>query len=555
MLCELEIRNFAVIEAARLEFGAGLNILSGETGSGKSLIVDAIEAALGGRVSSELVRSGAEKAWVTAVFSELPVQTAELLLALGLEPEADGVLVVNREIEARGRSLGRLNGRVVPLSSLREVTASLVDLYGQHEHQSLLRADRQLELLDAFAAEAVAAREAVAVLNRRLREIRAALGGLADEREAARREEIWSYQLEEIGRADPRPGEDLELEDRREILLHREKLLVLGQRAYDLLYGGNGAALDGMGVALKALEEAAGLDPHLQVPARDLRGCLEEAKEVARDLSRYLETVEADPGELERVEERLEGLRELKRKYGAGLAEVLAYREKTAADLACLREKQEQAGEWREEERRVENALMKAAAELSARRRQAAGELSVAVEAELESLGMGQAIFRVEVSAGATERTDRVEFLLGANVGETARPLAKVASGGELSRVMLAIRTVCSRPAAPAGLPTLVFDEVDAGLGGKAASKLADKLKGAAASVQVLAVTHLPQVAVAGERHFLLEKGTEDGRTVAGVKLLQGEERALEIARMLAGETGAKALDHARELLDRGMAG
>ncbi len=550
MLCELEIKNFAVIEAARLGLGPGLNILSGETGSGKSLIVDAIEAALGGKVSSDLVRSGEEKAWISAVFNDLPSETEALLAAIGLEPETDGILVVSREIEAKGRSLGRINGRTVPLSSLREITASLVDLYGQHEHQSLLRNDRQLDLLDAFAAEVVEAREGVAVLHRSLREVRAALGEVADEQEAVRREEIWSYQLEEIGRAAPRPGEDRELEERREILLHREKLLGLGQEAYNVLYGGDAAALDGISVAVKALEEAAGYDQNLQPLAQILRGCREEAKEVARDLSRYLETVEADPGELDRVEERLAGLRELKRKYGASLEEVLAYLERTTGDLAGLREKQERVGELREERHRLEAVLTEASAELSVRRRKAATKLSAAVEAELESLGMGKAIFRVEVATGATG--DRVEFLLGANAGETARPLAKVASGGELSRVMLAIRTVSSRMSSLGGLPTLVFDEVDAGLGGKAAGRLAEKLKGTASSVQVLAVTHLPQVAVAGERHFLLEKGMVGERTVAKVRLLQGEERALEIARMLAGETGAKALDHARELLGQG---
>lgn len=569
MLVELHIRDFAVIDRLHIAFRPGFNVLTGETGAGKSIVVDALQTVLGGRARSDLVRAGRDAALVEAVFEladDAPVK-AVLEEMHVLDAEDPNTLVLRRDVFSNGRSRCRINGHLVTVAQLAAVGEHLVDIHGQHDHQSLTRPRTQLDLLDAYGGDAVLVlRRRFADVWRRLTESRRELARLLeDERERARRIDLVRFQLDEIAAAGLDPGEEEELEARRRRLQHLEKLQTETARLYAALHeGGDGApaAADVLADAAYTLQALAQLDPQLSEAAQLLDGAAVQVREVAGVLRRYADQLEADPAALEEVQRRLAVISDLKRKYGATVAEVLAFAEELRAELDGLLAGEARTGELTAEIAALEKEAAALAAELSKARHDAAAALQDAVSAELEGLHMGPGRFVVQLertpaedglalaggrwAAGETG-VDRVEFLLSANPGEPPRPLARVASGGELSRVALAVKRVL---AAVDSVPTLVFDEVDAGIGGRTAQAVAQRLRAVAAARQVISVTHLAQLATMADHHLLVTKGAREGRTSVAVRPLAGEDRVEEIARMLAGVLTASTLDHARELLE-----
>lgn len=552
MLAELEIVNFALVEHACLPFAEGLNVLSGETGSGKSLVVEALGFLLGGTPRDKPLRSGAESGSVSGRFLDPPEEALALVRQWGLE-QGEGELVLSRDLHASGRSTCRINSRLTTLANLRELGASLVDLHGQHQQYALLKPSRHLQILDRFAGPDQAGRLARhAAAWRRSRELATELEALRSGERERRREIDWTlHEIAEIREIAPQPGEDQELEEAIRVLAAAEDLQRGAAEAHQALQGEGGAAeaLSRAGSALKGL---LGADPRLETFWERLEEALVMVREAAMDLRSYGDRISADPQRLEELQGRHEALRRLQRKYGPSLEEVLAYRDSAQARLAELEGQGARSEDLESELARAEKERLDLAAELSTARKEAAGRLQTEVGRELALVGLGSCRFVVALEKApepGPEGLDRVEFLIAPNPGEPPRPLARIASGGELSRLMLAMLGLFSRFEP---VPTLLFDEIDAGLGGRAAEAVARRLGDLAQRCQVLCVTHLAVLAATGARHHHLYKTVEDGRTTTRTQVLEGEPRELELARMLSGDASPEAArSHARELLAR----
>jgi DNA repair protein RecN (Recombination protein N) len=575
VLLELSIRNFAIVDQVTLRWAPGLNVLTGETGAGKSILIDAVSALMGSRMGADWVRSGADRALVEGVF-ELPPADEPAdddrpslraqLAAYDLLPDDENTLILSREIaRASGRTFCRVNGRPVLVGVLQEIGRALIDIHGQTEHLSLLRVREHLALLDRFGGT-LALRAEVADQVGELERVRQALRESdEEERRLAREAALLRHEVAEIEGVAPAAGEEVELGQQRTRLRNAERLQALAQAAYAALQGGDGettAALDAVGSAVSAVAELAALDP----AAAPYQQALDEAAgaldECARELRRYAETVENDPAQLEALEERLHALRELCRKYGGSVEAVLAYAAEARGKLERLEHHEQTVADLQAREAALVPRVGALAARLSERRRAAAQQLATAVERELADLRMAGA--RFEVSFGVVESADgvpvdgrllaydrsgvdRVEFLLAANAGEDLRPLARVASGGEMARILLALKTIL---ASVDSRPTLIFDEVDVGVGGRLGQVLGEKLWSLATRHQILCVTHLPQVAAFGDQHFLVSKSESGGRTETAVEGLGAAERESELAAMLGGAGKAAQLS-ARELVAR----
>ncbi len=564
MLRELRIENFALIDELEIALGPGLIGLTGETGAGKSIIVDALNAALGERVTSEAIRGGADTARVEAVFELGDAPGARSAVGeAGLA--ADDSVVLARTI-ASGRSYYRVNGQPSSMTALRAIGEHLADIHGQHEHQSLIHERHHRQFLDVFGApehqELLAAYRGVYA---ELREARRARERLAtDERTRAQRLDLLRFQVGEIDEARLSPGEDDELAAERERLLHFERLRTGAAEAFEALDDEAGGALGSLRRAAALVEELAEIDRGLAEGAGALIDAVDRSEEAARDLRRYLEGLEEDPGRIDEVEARLNLIAGLRRKYGDTVVEILEYRDGAAQEIDELEGAEHSAEEL---ERRVADLAGEAGARaevLSQSRRALAGTLAERVEDELRPLGMERARFEVLIEVDADEEglpdaegrrwaadaggIDRVRFMFSANPGEEPRALSKVASGGELSRVMLTFKSLC---AAGGEVPTIVFDEVDANIGGRTALAVAEKLVAVSAYAQVLCVTHLPQIACMADRQLSVTKRIEGDRTIIGVRELDGDERVAEIARMMGeSETARTAREHAAEMLD-----
>jgi len=552
VLVELSVENYAVVEKARIRFHAGLNLLTGETGSGKSIVVDALGLLFGGRASGDMVRSDAARARITGIF-EVPHSgpLRKLLDEAGIEIE-DEELIIEREVLTGGKSRAFAGSRPVTVALLREVAPYLGDIHGQHEQQRLFSADAQLEMLDTFAGDAAATVE-VAALYRDWRDCSRELEDLErSEQERLRMADLWSFQRKEIEAAELQPGEDAELENEKRVLKNVARLQESANAAYSALYDAPASAATQMRVAMKRVEELCRID-------ETLRGVLEALKpadiavdEASGALRDYLDRLEADPQRLEDIETRLALIDRLKRKYGSTVEEIIAFLADVRARMGVV----ESAGERKTalENRRKElgSCYEAAAARLSKIRQDAARKLARGVEKELASLAMQNTIFRANVESAewSAMGADRVEFLISPNVGEEPRPLEKVASGGELSRIALALKTCLGHPG-PKSVPrTLVFDEVDAGIGGAVAESVGRRLKRLAASSQVLCVTHLAQVAGFADHHYIVEKRETKGRTVAEIEELSADARKQEIGRMLSGQkVTPEALKQAEQLI------
>jgi len=603
VLAELRIRDFAIIDELQWSFVPGFLVMTGETGAGKSIIVDAVELVLGGRADSTVVRAGADRAIVEATFRLGPAQRAAidpLLEREGLEGDDADLLLLGREVRISGRSVSRINGRAITLALLREVAEGLVDIHGQSEHLSLLRVREHANLLDRYA-ELWPLRAQVAELVGQVRAVRQELTDLVrSEQELAHRADLLQFQIGEIETAALQPSEEEELLAERLRLANAEQLAALTGEALQALGSEEGqtGALDLLGVGLRAMEKLVRVDPGLEPQLRAAESVNYQVEDLVRSLRDYGERVEHNPRRLQEVEERLALIRRLERKYGAKIPDVLAYAKKAAHELDTITHSEERIAEMRAEEERLLAELGQLAVELSLKRREAAQRLAAGIEEELRDLRMEGARFgvdfrwrpdsdgvplshgvsglRFQVSGSGIEQLeawnleletrprvafdasgiDRVEFLVSPNPGEPLKPMAKVASGGETSRLMLALKTVLSRADET---PTLIFDEIDQGIGGRVGATVGEKLWSLVVGIgpgglrhQVLCVTHLPQLAGFGDEHLHVEKRVEETaageRTVTRVRKLEGRARVEELAQML-GASGEAAYRSAEEIL------
>jgi DNA repair protein RecN (Recombination protein N) len=553
MLIELRIENFAVIDRLHIRLKPGLNVLTGETGAGKSIIVGALSLLLGERASSDAVRAGASRAVVEGVFDvEGREDVLGLLAEQGIAAE-DGLLILRREVAAEGRNRAWVNGSASTASLVGDLGTGLVDLHGQHEHQALLRVEAQRDILDAYADHTDLAAE-MRTTHVDLADARHGLEALDERRrEIELRSDFLRFQLEEIQKAEIDRNEEQALEEESRRLEHAEDLARLSETLHQELYEGETAVAEVLGALRRQLDELIRIDAS-EEPAREL---LETAyynvEELGRRMGDYASRVEHDPGRLDHIQRRRDLLYRLKAKYGGTLDAVLETARAAREELDLL---DGSSLERRALEKRRDDALRRVsdvAARLSAGRATAAERLAREVQEVLPQLGLEGARFQVgldPLDQPGAHGAERVEFLVAVNVGFEPRPLARVASGGELSRIMLALKTILARVDA---VPTLVFDEIDAGIGGRVAVKVGAELRGVAAHHQVFAITHLPQIACRANHHLLVLKGETDGMTRTSLEELDADQRVRELARMLGGDPESEtSLDHARELLRAG---
>ncbi len=561
MLVQLTISNFAIIGHLEIHFKPGLNILSGETGAGKSIIINAVNLILGGRASAELIRSGAEEARVEALFDvPLPSPVAAVLEEMDIPYR--GELLIKRHLSREGRNRIVINGSMATLQMLARLGPMMISISGQHEHQLLLKPENHLALLDDFSG--------LGEDRENLRSAFAEHQALKDKRDALRKEirekeerqDLARFQREEIEKAAIRPAEDVALEAEKKRLLYAEKLMEEVREAYGALYERDNSVLSSLSQSVRRLERGADLEERLKAIVKALASAKAEIEESAMELRELERGLVMDPRRLEEVEERLQLLHKLKRKYGASIEEIFLLKDRLAEMMDNLDQSKEELGRLESQIEEAEKALVSKATHLSRKRRQAAGRFEDSVKEELALLSLAGTRFEVQfqdhaesLKAGPeelmkrlrAEGLDRVEFMLSPNVGEDLKPLSKIASGGELSRIMLAVKSILARSSS---VETLVFDEVDSGIGGATAEVVGDKLRSLAGYHQILCITHLPQIASKGKTHFMVEKQVLDGRARTVISELDYEERVREIARLLGGKkVSQKAVAHAKELL------
>lgn len=575
MLEELRIRNFAIIDNLELGFAPGFNVITGETGAGKSIIIDAVEQLLGGKADNAMIRAGADRALIEGVFAldahTRPIVVEALRRADLLEDENAAFVVLGREIRGSGRSTARVNGVTVAQDVLREISEALVDVHGQSEHLSLLRTASHIDLLDRYA-DLLEMRAAMATMVERVAGVRREIAALlADETALKRRAERLRADAEEIDAAQLKAGEEEELRAERTRMANSEQLATLIAEAVLLLIGDDSAAdspnaVDQLQRAAVLLAKLSNIDPTLKELSQFADTISEQAQELSISIQDYAESVEYSPARMDEVEERLETITRLKRRFGATIEEVIAYAERARAELDTLENSEERLETLRGQETKLLTYIGEMGQKISQVRQTFGKKLSESVVAELADLKMEHTRFEVAVTyrdddegcfvgdrrvAFGPTGIDEVEFMMSANPGEPLRPLVKVASGGETARIMLALKRVLSQADRT---PTLIFDEIDQGIGGRVGMTVGQKLWNLSRSHQVFCVTHLPQLAVFGDEHYQVQKLIQGNRTLTRVERLDGEPRLLELSQML-GEVGEGTLRSAHELLQvaRGM--
>lgn len=559
MLRELHIKNVAVIDEASVTFGPGFHVLTGETGAGKSILIDSINMALGSRTSKELVRSGTEYALTDALFEVSDADVLHALEEFDIETE-NGELVISRKLTAEGKSTCRVNGRIVPLSVVKEVGAMLINIHGQHDNQALLNPKAHIGFVDKYGALDDLLKDYRAA-HTRVSELRRSLNHLNEnEQEKARRLDLLTFQVNEIDSAKLSAGEEEELEQRREYLSNIERITTGLHRAYGSLYEGSeeqSAAFDLISFAVRQLSDIAEFNADISEQYEALNSVLADLEDVTRNMRSSIEDTDFEPGELDFVESRLNTIYDLKRKYGATVDEVLEYRAKIGEELNRIEHSDEIAQQLSKELEQARQAESAVGEELSQKRRAAAAELQEKVMAELVDLDMAKVRFEVQiqpltdkegVSYYGSDGGDMVEFLISSNPGEPLKPLTKIASGGEMSRVMLAMKSVLA-DADP--VETLIFDEIDTGVSGRAAQKIAEKIHKLARGCQVLCITHLAQIASMADGHYLIKKNMDDNSTATTVERLEQQQRKEELARIIGGvKVTELTLQNAQEMLD-----
>ncbi|WP_422660721.1 DNA repair protein RecN [Paenibacillus sp. EC2-1] len=565
MLVTLSIRNLAVVEAVDVHFFPGFHVLTGETGAGKSIIIDALGLVAGGRGSADLIRYGCEKSEIEALFdlpSAHPVWGT--LERLGIEGAPEEHLLIRRELTSQGKSTSRINGQLVNLSMLREIGEQLINIHGQHEHQSLLRSDRHLSLLDTYGDQSIGP------IKRKYQDhysqfikVEKELNDLLESSQKAYQMlDMYRFQLEEIAAAELKPGEDEVLAEERNKLSHSEKMMDSVGSAYELLYGSQG--LESISRALTRIDDVSSFDEKgLKPLAEQLQSAYYQLEDAVFQLRDYRDQIEFNPDRLDEIEQRLNMISGLRRKYGDNVEQILEYYKRIEQETDLLENKDEHIEALRNRRDKLLEGLLKLAKDLSAIRKQCANDLARQVERELKDLQMERTSLEVRLDLQddangyeyegrrvrlSRQGLDTAEFLISPNPGEPLRPLAKIASGGELSRIMLAMKSIFARHDQ---IPVLIFDEVDTGVSGRAAQSIAEKLYILAKTCQVFSITHLPQVACMADHQYLIEKKLYDGRTMTQVESLNEDGRVKELARMLGGvEITEKTLHHAQEMLN-----
>ena len=551
MLTDLTIKNVAIIDLLRISFKQGLTVLTGETGAGKSIIIDAVGLIMGNRASSDLIRSGEDEAVVEALFdiSALP-EIKQQLSEAGFDTSDE--LLIKRSLSRSGKNRIFINGSMATLVLLVDIAPRLINIYGQHDSQTLLKPENHLRLLDAFAGIGDL-RQKFTTLFGRLASVCETLAELAHaEREAERRLDLLSYQSEEIAAAALKPGEEELLQEQRQLLASAGKLADVSGEAFDRLYGGDGALLGQLRRISSSIAELSAIDHSLQDTAASIEGAYLQLEDAAITLRDYASRIESDPASLQQIDDRLDQIGRLKKKYAPAVEEILAYKVGIDAELEQLQCREQSRHALETERDHLDGEMKQLGGELTAARVKAATELKHALEKEAHQLAMKGAIIEPTLERLTEPRStgfERVEFLFSPNPGEIPRPLGRIASGGELSRLMLAVKQVLP----DSDVPTLVFDEVDTGIGGATSELVGRKLKNVASRQQVLCITHLPQVAVFADQQLRVEKLIAEGRTTTRILELGHDERTREVARMLAGATVTdSALKHAAEMLVSG---
>ena len=547
MLTSLKIENVAIIESAAIEFGCGLNVLTGETGAGKSIVIDSISAILGERTSRDIIRTGAQSAKVYAVFEDVNAKVRKFLDENGIDCE-DGVLIINRTLSREGKNVCRLNGAPVSVSMLREIGSELIDIHGQHDNQALLSPEKHCGFVDSFAGNA----EIIADYREkygRLCEVRSKLKKLTtDESSKSQRIDFLTYQIDELEKAEITPGERDELKARKTLINNSQKVIESLNVAYEALKA-DGAGIDMITDAESEISDASAYMEALGEASEKITDIRYELEDIAETVRDAMSEVDFDQSELEEIDERLDLLYRLSKKYGNTEEEMLEYLEKAKTELDNIAFSEEKVKELQKQEKEALAETEAAAKKLTESRKTAGEKLSEAICSELEFLDMPNVRFVVKCDdIGLTENgKDEIEFLISANVGEEPKPLAKIASGGELSRIMLAIKNVLAEAD---GVDTMIFDEIDTGVSGRAAQKIAMKLRSASKGRQVICVTHLAQIAAQGDVHLYISKSVSDGKTYTNIKSLIEEDRVAEIARIMGGmEITKLQLESAREML------
>jgi len=560
MLVELNISNFALIEDLNFKFSAGLNILSGETGAGKSIVIGAVNLLLGERAAVEQIRHNEDSAYVEGIISYAPTFQKEINDILEqAEIETSDELIIARELYRSGRSVARVNGRAVPVSFLKEIGQYLIDLHGQHQHQSLLRPEQHLELLDSFGGEKLfASRNRLKELFKERQDLKKELSELGDDSaERQRRLDVYDFQLKEIREAGLESGEDDELARKEKVMANAEKLWAITAQAYADIYTGQEdspveAIIDRLNRSHSALIEAAQLDESLAPLLEMLASASAQLDEVSHELRDYQSKLEFDPGELTVIQDRLNLIKNLKRKYGPTIDEIIAFADQIEVEMERLRNSEETAENLERKINDLERQLFEESIVLRDLRRQTADSLEKHLEECLQELALPNARFEASMhdkDSYSPKGMDQIEFLFSANQGEAVKPLTKIISGGEVSRVMLALKTILARQDR---VPTLIFDEVDSGVGGSTVQAVAEKLAQLSAHHQVMCVTHSPQIAAMAECHYSLYKETVNKRTLTRSIKLSEEERREELARMLDGASiDQVSLNHVDSVLDR----
>ncbi|MGI2326616.1 DNA repair protein RecN [Planococcus sp. YIM B11945] len=554
MLRELGIRNFAIIDALAVSFNEGLTVLTGETGAGKSIIIDAVHLLAGGRGSQEFIRHGASKAEIEGLFS---VESAshpvfQKLEELGV-PTSDGDIVLRRELNDKGKNVCRINGKLVTISILREIGGALIDIHGQHETQELMDEKQHLHLLDQFAGSSLSkAKESYAHTFEKYSRLKREFASYNDnEQQIAQRIDLLTFQLREIGAAELVAGEEEDLIQERKKLQNFNKIYESVSAAHEAIQG-ESKGLDWVGSAMSELEHAASVDEQFTVHSESLSSAFFQIQDISTEIKRIIDVMEFDPERLNEIEQRLSLIQSLKRKYGASVEDILLYHEAQTEELDKLLNRDQRLQLDQAKLKELTEDLRVEAEELTILRKKAAVSLGMAIMEQLQELHMGKASFEVNFSALPNNKFDRhgrdaISFYISTNLGEPLKPLTKVASGGELSRMMLALKTIFSKHQ---GVTSLIFDEVDTGVSGRVAQAIAEKIAAISIHSQVLCISHLPQVAAMADQHLFIEKRVDKQRTITAVHELSGRERTEEMSRMLSGaEITDLTLQHAEELL------
>jgi DNA repair protein RecN (Recombination protein N) len=550
MLEELHVKNFAIIDDLSIKFGNGMNIFTGETGAGKSIIVDAIELIVGGKSEPEMIRSGFEESEIEASFNTAGLQ-ALISKLKELELYSGDELIIRRVIAKSGKSRAYINGKLCPLSLLKEVGSILIDIHGQHQHQSLLKKETHIDYLDRFGG-LLELREKFSKLYFEYQQLKNDIKKLEEtEKVKAERLDFLNFQIREIEEAKLEPDEENKLKTEKQILTNAEKFVSLANEGSENLYSKDGSVIEVLNLLKKKTSELRRFDSSLEEVESLLDSCIVQLNEVVAFLQKYNEKFNYDPNRLEEIESRLALIGRLKKKYGDSVDSILIRLKELKNELRGIESADEELKKLQVTERELYAKMKKEAEKLTKMRLDTSKKLKQSIELELKALGMEKAVFNVAFNT--TEFTaygaDDVEFLLSTNPGEDVKPLTMIVSGGELSRIMLALKNIL---AGYSGVPVLIFDEIDSGIGGAIAEVVGKKLKELSSRHQVLCVTHLPQIACYAKSHFSVSKGHERGRTVTKVKLLEKSERVDELARMLSGvELTKKSREYAKELLER----